>query len=681
MKKRELRAGLNDGTDRKHGDPALIHLRRTLRTAGVAAACLAIVSCSGGGLQNNYDAAGGASKKDYESLLGRRTAEKEKPAEPPIPDFQSVLAAPSAPELADTRRVSIAVTETVPVRDILIELARKANVDLEMDPRITGGVIMTATDRPFIDVVARLCDLADLRYKFVNNVLSVSVDDPYMEQYHLDVLNLSRSSSSEVSSSTDASSASQSIGASGGGGGGNNKSEASVSAKSTADFWTSISTNIKNIIDGIQSRRTQTSEMKAEFVPQAAQGAAPAAGAAPAGLPMPAAAAGPLAAARGLSQRQDQVSAILAQDPGTQAANAQIAAQAGAAQKAASGSPLGNSNFSVNAEAGIVTVFATQRQHKAIDRYLRDVLSSINQQVLIEAKVLEIQLDDQYRAGINWSALLGPCDSRTPGFSNAAACNGGAKITTDFSRNVTTTDFSDPTIKIVGSNAANTLNYAAQLVKGFGTVRTLSNPRLTVTNNQMAMLKVASNQVFFTLTATTTDSTATTAGKTTVNSQIKTVPVGIIMSVQPAIDPVTRRISLSLRPSITRITSFIQDPGVQITIAQFNANNPSIAQNISSLIPVIETREMDSIINMDSGETMVMGGLMQDSSQNNREGIPGAMDIPVLGQAVSVNIKQNKVSELVIFIRATLVSPRNTISDEDIRLYKTFTPDPRPIAF
>jgi general secretion pathway protein D len=322
-------------------------------------------------------------------------------------------------------------------------------------------------------------------------------------------------------------------------------------------------------------------------------------------------------------------------------------------------------------------VFASQKQHKAIDRYLRDVLASVNQQVLIEAKVMEVQLNDQYRAGINWNVLLGPNDARYGGTLD----NGGTQITSNFTRGVSTSDFPDPTVKIIGSNALNTLNYAASMVKQFGTVRTLSSPRLTVTNNQMAMLKVASNQVFFTLTATTTDSTPTTAGETTVNSQIKTVPVGIIMSVQPAIDPVTRRISLSLRPSITRITSFIQDPGVQITMAQFNAQNPNAAQNVSSPVPIIETREMDSIVNMDSGETVVMGGLMQDTSNNTPEGIPGAMDIPVIGQALSVNIKENKVSELVVFIRATLVNARSTISDEDIRLYKTFTPDPRPIAF
>lgn len=213
--------------------------RRLLRGAILVSTCLAISACHG--RLNDFDTASGASKKDYESLLGRRGATDKPAEEPPIPQFQSVLAAPSAPELADVRRVSISVTETTPVRDILIELARGAGVDLEMDQRISGGIIMTATDRPFIDVVERICDLAELRFKFAKNTLSIEVDAPYMEQYHLGVLNISRTMSSEVSSSTDASSASQAIGASGGGGG-SNTSSSSVSAKSGADFWGSIST-------------------------------------------------------------------------------------------------------------------------------------------------------------------------------------------------------------------------------------------------------------------------------------------------------------------------------------------------------------------------------------------------------------------------------------------------------
>jgi general secretion pathway protein D len=324
-----------------------------------------------------------------------------------------------------------------------------------------------------------------------------------------------------------------------------------------------------------------------------------------------------------------------------------------------------------------VTVFATQRQHKAIQKYLQEVLDSVNQQVLIEAKILEVTLDDQYRAGINWTAALGPDSEKF-------------RINSNFSRDVVPPDFANPTLSGVWSLArgqtingqfVSDLTAAAQLIKKFGTVRALSNPRLTVVNNQTAVLKVAKNQVFFEIEVTTTDSTATTAGRTTVSSEIKTVPVGVVMTVQPAVDPVSRKISLSLRPSITRITGFVPDPGVQLTIAQFNQANPNAAQNISSLVPIIEAREFDSMVTMDSGETIVMGGLMQDAATNIREGIPGAMDIPILGQALSQNIKQNSVSELVIFIKATLVTARGTVADEDIRLYKTFTPDPRPVTF
>ncbi len=649
--------------------------------ATVASASL-LVGCSQ--VMNEFDPAGGATKKDYESLENRRPVNETAAAEPPIPQLQSVLAAPAAPELADTRRVSIAVTETTPLRDIFIELARKAQVDLELDQRVTGGIIMTATDRPLIDVVDRIAELAELRYRFENNILHVEIDDPYLEQYHLDVLNLARSTTSNISSSTDATSTAQAIG--GGGAAGNNKSDTTVSSSSKADFWGSVTTNVRSILTGIKSRRPlQSAPISATYVPTPDEAAAaqdsstekpPTAGGKVAGM---------LAQAQGLQKRQSQLDANLAQDlPQTPSSQQQQPSeqQAGGAGQGAGGVALSNvasindaGDLSVNADAGIVTVFASQRQHKAVARYLRDVLASVNKQVLIEAKIMEITLNDQFRTGINWSAVLGPSTA------GGTVLPGGTRILTDFVRGVTTDALPDPTVSVGVTNKRNTFSAAAQLINQFGTVRTLSNPRLTVINNQTAMLRVAQNQVFFQITANTTDATPTAAGKVTVTSQIKTVPVGVIMSVQPAVDPVTRRISLSLRPSITRITGYVQDPGVQLTMAQFQANNPGLVNTISSLIPIIESREMDSMVNIESGETVVLGGMMQDTSTNTREGLPGVMDVPVLGAAVSSNIKQNSVTELVVFIRATLVNERGTVSDEDIRLYKTFTPDPRPVTF
>lgn len=648
---------------------------RRLRT-GVAlvAVCAMLSSCASGIAYNDFDEAGGIPKKDYENLLGRRPpapqAGAAASAEPPIPNFQSVIAAPAAPELADTRRVSVSVTEATPVRDILIELTRKANVDLEMDPRISGGIILTATDRPFIDVIDRIADLAELRYTFQRNTLKIELDDPFMEQYQIDALNVQRTASSSASSSTDANSASQVLGG-GGGGGGQNKSETSVTSSSRSNFWGDISTNISEILDNIQSRRpTQIADGSAAFVPDVAAPSSPAAPAPPAAAPASGGAAaagggapagGILGAAAALTQgRQAQLDANLAMD---KAAIPPVGATAAATAPAPT---VRNSTFSVNAQSGIITVFATQRQHKAVASYLRSIRDSIMQQVLIEAKIIEVTLDDQHRTGIDWTALLGP--------------NNDLVVTSNFNRSVVPPTFADPTISAAWSNGDGDLSIAAQLVKQFGTVRTLSSPRLTVINNQVAMLKVARNQVFFDLQVQEETNQVSNIRRITVDSEIKTVPVGIIISVQPAVNPVTRQINLSLRPSITRITGFVDDPGVALQVSSINRDNPNPV-NVTSQIPIIETREVDSVVTLQSGQTIVMGGLMQEESRTQREGLPGAMDLPLVGQAVSQNIKENSVTELVIFIRATVANGPGTIHDEDIRLYKRFAPDPRPIVF
>src|SRR5262249_41157221 len=157
----------------------------------------------------------------------------------------------------------------VPVRDILIELARKAQVDLELDPRISGGVILTVTDRPFIDVVSRIAELAELRYKFERNTLKVEIDDPYLEQYRMDMLNIVRSGSLSAGSSTDAASTASAVGA--GGGGGGNKSASNIESSTSSDFWKDIGDNIGQLLAEIQSRRGSAAESKgvdATFVPE-----------------------------------------------------------------------------------------------------------------------------------------------------------------------------------------------------------------------------------------------------------------------------------------------------------------------------------------------------------------------------------------------------------------------------
>lgn len=347
-------------------------------------------------------------------------------------------------------------------------------------------------------------------------------------------------------------------------------------------------------------------------------------------------------------------------EPGAPALPAPTGATANASQEVRA------ATYSVNPQSGIVTIFATKRQQVAVERYLRSVRNATMQQVLIEAKILEVTLDDQFRTGVDWTALLGP--------------NNDLSLTGNFNRAVVPPTFADPTVSAAWANGDGDLSVAAQLIRQFGTVRTLSSPRLTVTNNQVALLKVAKNQVFFALQVNEETDQVSDVRRITVDSEIRTLPVGLIMSVQPAVDSNTGQINLSLRPSITRITGFIDDPGVALQVASINRNNPNPV-NVTSQIPIIETREIDSLISLRSGQTIVMGGLMQDEGRTLREGVPGLMDLPLVGSATSQNIKENAVTELVIFVRATLTNGTSTLADEDIRLYKTFTPDPRPIIF
>ena len=543
-------------------------------------------------------------KEDYESLLNRRAPDQlTQMEEPPIPDFQPVLAAPSAPELADVRRVSISVTDATPLRDILIELARKAGVDLEMDPRITGGIIYTATDRPFTEVIDRISDLGSLRYEFVNNSLRIEIDEPYIDFYRLDFPDMTRTTTATSQTSTDVSNAIQ--GASGGSG--TSQLDVSVSLSSSTDFWGSVGEGIEQILCATNIVTSTAANVRDQaFTPTTTEAAAPA-----------------------VEASANDTQSIIETATGEPGLENPLMAGLGMGDTQALGQPtaaatLRSSFYSINQQAGIVTIFASRKHHELVADYLQRLQASALSQVLIEAKIVEVTLSDQYRTGINWNSFSG-----VDAFGNSTAGpfvggNQTLDLNSNFSRGVSTDAFPDPTIGLIWNNTDMDLNVAVNLINAFGTTRTLSSPRITVVNNQTALLKVAENEVFFEVNVNFQPATQTSSAIVTFDSQVQTVPVGILMTVQPAINTATRQISMSMRPTITRLVRRVEDPGVQLQLAQINsANNSNFA--VSSAIPIIETRELDSIVSMESGQVVVMGGLMQEIAINSREGVPGLM--------------------------------------------------------
>ncbi|MFO0109748.1 MAG: hypothetical protein ACK52W_04340, partial [Alphaproteobacteria bacterium] len=170
-----------------------------LLTALLLTACLPSDEFDGFRLNDPYDRAMNLKRKDYRNLGQESSAENPKDGQvttgaPPIPGLAEILAAPRPPKIAQSKLVSISVTEDVPLRDVLFELARLANTDIELGNGIEGGINFRATNKPFNEVIERISDLAGLRYSMKGGVLRVERDTPYLKNYSIDFLNVVRSS-------------------------------------------------------------------------------------------------------------------------------------------------------------------------------------------------------------------------------------------------------------------------------------------------------------------------------------------------------------------------------------------------------------------------------------------------------------------------------------------------------
>ncbi|MDE3017241.1 MAG: hypothetical protein KGI29_10060, partial [Pseudomonadota bacterium] len=323
--------------------------------------------------------------------------------------------------------------------------------------------------------------------------------------------------------------------------------------------------------------------------------------------------------------------------------------------------------YVLNRQASTLTVSATQKQQYLIREFIRRIEANASSQVLIEAKIVEVTLDDEFQSGIDWTKL------------------GSGKI--NFVSQFSPATIGTSNVATFTLNPGADLNTAVKLAQLFGATRTLSSPRLHAINNQEAVMTFAENQIYFSLNVTQSQGPAAAGGATgintvTVTSTAHTVPIGIIMSVQPSIDTDTNEITLSVRPTLSRVTGNVTDPAVAFTIAQAIAADPTFnPAGISATVPIIEVRELDSILKLKSGQVMVIGGLMQDVGNNSENGLPGVSEIPWIGNIFKGVDKLSNVSELVIFIRATIVGSNGDAVPADRDVYQKFTRDPRPLTF
>ena len=491
-----------------------------------------ISGCSNKIVNDVVDEASGFNKEEIEDFFVKDKDKKKRQNNsfiPPLPQRYKSLAIPKAPDIANGKLISFSVTDNVPLKDVLIELGRIIDVDVDIDPNIQGGIIMNAKNRPIKEVLDRLSSLANIRYSYKNDVLSFKRDLPYNKNYNVNYLD--------------------------------NK------------LWGEVENNVTQIVKDIEESNSK------------------------------------------------------------------------------------EGSIASNTSIGILTVYANSKQHKRVKKYLDDVERKATAQVLIEAKVIEVTLNDEYHTGINWG--VGDQDR-----------GGAIQSNTGFAA-------SDPISFILnaGNSIASDLSLSISALDKFGVAKAISSPRLNALNRQEAVLKFVDTLVYFHLTTNqdTVASANTSVVQVSFNAEKKEEDVGVELRMTPDIDIDKQEISLAVIQKLSVSTETVEDPTI-IPGTGTSEDNPAV--RLGNQIPVIETREIDTTMRLKSGDVLVIGGLMRESSDNDDSKVPFLHKIPVVNVLFKEKKRNKEIVETVIFIKATIVNSGD-VNKYDRDIHNNFTSNPK----
>ncbi len=328
-------------------------------------------------------------------------------------------------------------------------------------------------------------------------------------------------------------------------------------------------------------------------------------------------------------------------------------------------------------QTGLVVVKAPARELAMVEDFLTRAQLSLQRQVILEAKILEVTLSDGFQSGINWSRL-GSVSGHplNVGISGVPLTTDPAAATVNSATNAIIPQPILPTnpLKFATATAANALggvftgaytgsNFdgVIELLQTQGSVQVLSSPRVSTVNNQKAVIKVGSDEFFVTAISSTNTSNGTSTISTP-NVTLTPFFSGIALDVTPQISE-QGDITLHVHPSVNKVV----DQEKQFTV--FN-------QNFQLPLALSTSRETDSIVRAKNGQVVVIGGLMQNNAQDNQSGTPGLSKIPILGYLFKQKQNSSSKSELVILLRP--VVPDDGTWEEQVRGIRSRFDDLRP---
>ena len=594
-----------------------------------------------------------------------------------------VKATPTIPVISnqkDSDTFDVVVTN-VPVRDLLFALARDSGVNLDIDASVGGLITMSALDQTLDAILERIAVQVPIRVDRVGNALIVKNDEPYFKRYHVEYTSVTRAYSSSAST-----------------GGVVGGSDSSVENSADNSFWEDFEGSIEAILDA--GALTQGEE------------------------------SGAVAGAIGEGEENEALIAIN--------------------ESEASLGEKEENSFNFNLATGILIVYAPERLQREIQAYLDESLAVIRRQVLLEATIVEVVLNNDYRQGIDWAAfnqfateglalsqgsILGGSvaaiqqvlqefeETNTQFFGTTPDADSTSDITdtTAYNRFISRsslnlneseslTDFeieseavTNDDGEVIGYNVTRTattqrvneaatrrtsgglapvspgitdpafsatfrkgdVSAAVQLLDRFGDAKVLSSPRISVLNNQPALLRVADQEVYFSIDVDESINEDTGAvTERTYDVTENTVDIGFVMNVLPHITA-DGEIFLNLKPSVTRVVDYRRAP----TPTAVGGNSGSV----QNLVPITRVRELESVMALRDGEIAVMGGLLEDRVGDSNSSVPGLSRLPGIGTLFQNKQETTFKTEFVVFIKARII--KNPSIYGDYSDYQELLPD------
>lgn len=301
----------------------------------------------------------------------------------------------------------------------------------------------------------------------------------------------------------------------------------------------------------------------------------------------------------------------------------------------------------ISPQSGVVVVRAMWTELRDVDAYLKATQLSVDRQVILEAKILEVQLNDGFQSGINWAVLGKGANHRVAAGRQAPAAGlqpDGSLLGTKFPDGVAAA--ANGLGNLFGL-AIQSSNFAALIsfLETQGTVHVLSSPRIATLNNQKAVLKVGSDEFFVTNVSTTT--TTGTATTTTPSVTLQPFFSGVALDVTPQIDA-DNNITLHIRPSVSSVTTVER-------IVNLGSGGSLILPLASSSVS-----ETDSVVRGKDGHVIAIGGLMRQATTTDVSRLPGTGNVPVVSALLGNQSQVTQKRELVILLKPTIVHGTNS---------------------